>query len=360
MNSAPRQQSPLLRRARLRARTESAIRQFLAHRDVLEIACPCIVPSPGMEAHLRAFPVRSATGAYHDHRFLHTSPEYAIKTTLGTLDHDVFTLARVFRDEPRGRLHHPEFTMLEWYRRHRDHIALMTETEELLRHVTRSVLHENDPQPLPDTPIPRIPVRDAFLQHAGVDPLECSTHDLHDACRTLGIDARPDWDWHAHFSLLHALCIEPALASSAAAFLTDFPASEAALARTSELDPRVAERFELYVRLPAVHGEAPVMVELANAFHELVDPAEQRARMQQDRAQRTREGLPVYPIPERMLQELEAMPPTAGIALGVERLLVWLAAHAGDAACRVADFLVGNEEAPGTSADDPDPPKPVT
>lgn len=336
----------LLERLEARAAVEDAIRRTLRASGMLEVATPSLVASPGMEPQLRAFEVPARHCPTLGRRYLHTSPEYAIKARFGALDKDVFTLARAYRDEPLTRWHHPEFTMLEWYRRCDSLEPLMADVEQLVLaswDAVAGLRPQPAHRPRPRTPFGRLTVRDAFRRWLGIDLHDTSSTELHAVAASKGWDADPSWDDETMFSLLYAWGIEPELARERPVFLTEFPASQAALARLSPSDPRVALRFEVYAGVPTEDGEH-TSVELANAFAELTDPVEQRARFEADMAKRTREGAPVYPMPEPMLSGLAHMPSTSGIALGVERLVVWAMAHAWDAELNVRDLLLGEPD----------------
>ncbi len=280
-----------------------------------------------MEPHLRAFPVVPAEAAEFRGRWLHTSPEYAIKATLSDLQTDVVTFARSYRDEPPARWHHPEFTMLEWYRQDAKYEQLMGDCEALITDLADAA------GVAVEAPFQSITVRDAFIRWVGVPP-ESSAAELRSALTRAGVSVG-DWDWATLFTVAYSECVEPNVCSGKPAFLYEFPAKMAALARLKPGDSRVAERFELY--LPGADGA----VELANAFGELVDPIEQKERFDEETSYRRAHGLPEYPTPQAMLGGLEKLGRTAGIALGFERLLIWLAERAFGWETCVADWLVG-------------------
>jgi lysyl-tRNA synthetase class 2 len=229
-----------------------------------------------------------------------------MKRLLAAGSGDIWQLARVFRDGERGRLHHPEFTLLEWYRVGWDHQRLIDEVAELVG----ELLAERH-----RLPVERLAYRDAFATHAGVDPWRAGVAGLRAAAARLGIEVHDpeggDADTWRDLLLVHA--VEPRLGDGRLTFLYDYPASQAALARVRPGDPPLAERFELYWQ----------GVELANGFHELRDPAEQRRRFAADRAARERRGLPATAPDARFLAALDAgLPACAGVALGVDRLLM--------------------------------------
>lgn len=321
-------------RALFRARAERALRTTLDDLGLVEIATPTLVENPGLEPHLRAFPVVAAECAEVDGRWLHTSPEYAIKATLAELGHDVYTLARCYRDEPPTRWHHPEFTMLEWYRLDAPWTALMDDCERILRALV-AALGPADPAlgRIVDRPFERLALSDAFARTLGV-AVDADPAVLAAACDRAGIDVDPSWDWETLFSVAWAEAIEPTL-TERPVFLTGFPAAMAALARLCPDDPATAERFELY--LPRAEGG----LEVANAFGELVDADEQRRRFDADLRRRSEAGADAYPMPEPLLAGLAELPLTSGIALGWERVLCWLAERCRGWTTGVRDWLVG-------------------
>jgi lysyl-tRNA synthetase class 2 len=304
-----------LRAMEIRARVEDGIRGFFRGRGFREVHTNVMVPSPGMEPHIKPF--RAGDGA-----FLHTSPEFAMKRLLAGGLERIFQMAPVFRDEPDAPAHRREFTMLEWYRAWAGLEDIAVDTEELVARLATAI-HGRPAIPHPggeidvSLPWPRLTVRALFAEHAGVDlgrddlAAACARHGLH-------VDAADGWDelllrlWLAR--------VEPALPAGRAVLVTRYPASQAALA-VIDADPdgtRWARRFEVYAG-----GH-----ELANAFEELTDPDEQRRRFTADVALRARAhpDWPASPMPEDFLAALEdGMPPSGGIALGVDRLVMLLA-----------------------------------
>jgi lysyl-tRNA synthetase class 2 len=339
-------QPSLVELIRFRAAVESAVRAWFEARDVLPVVAPTLVHSPGMEPHLRAFAVRPEEAHELGERYLHTSPEYAIKSVFGTLDADVYAMVRCYRDEPPSRWHHAEFTMVEWYRRDADYTALMDDCASLVAACAAAV-GLNGPVVWPGTgltfdttaPWRRIALADAFASELGLDLHESDAAVWRAAARRAGVDVGDDWDIASVFSALYGLVLEPSFCAPGPAIVYGFPVSEAALSRKSAADPRIAERFEAYLPLPPgldLRGN----LEIANAFSELIDASEQRDRLLAEQAWRATNGRVVYPMPEAMLDGLTRMRPTAGIALGFERLLVWLALASRGWQLGVADFLV--------------------
>ena len=302
-----------------RNRISAAFRAWFAARDFVEAETAILQVSPGNEAHLHAFateliaPDTSRTPLY-----LHTSPEFAAKKLLAAGEPRLFTFARVFRNRERTALHHPEFTMLEWYRANEPYGALIDDCAGLMcaaaeaagtrRFVWRG--READPFAAPE----RLTVVEAFRRYAGIDLL--STLDDRDALAAAatgqGMRVAADDTWADVFSRILVEKIEPNLGIGRATVLDEYPASEAALARPTAHDPRVAERFELYV----------CGVEVANAFGELTDPAEQRRRFEAEMAEKERVHGERYPLDEDFLAALAQMPPASGIALGFDRLVM--------------------------------------
>lgn len=278
------------------------LRAFFHRQGFVEVETPCLVPAPGQEVHLEALPVpsRGVDGVMR-RRWLHTSPEYAMKRLLARGMEKIFQICRVWRDREGGAHHQVEFTMLEWYRAGADYRVLMEDCEALLRETARRAgtwprLGRGDGEVLVDGPFDRITVAEAFGRFAGLEA--------------------PPGDEEAFFRTFLDR-VEPRLGRGRPTILTEYPAALAALARLKPGDPAVAERFELYAG----------GLELANAFSELTDPDEQRRRFLVEQEQRRAAGLEVYPLDEAFLDDLGRMPPAAGIALGVDRL-VMLAAGA--------------------------------
>ncbi|MBV8426599.1 MAG: EF-P lysine aminoacylase GenX [Hyphomicrobiales bacterium] len=318
---AHRDRAPVLH---ARARAVRAIRRWFETQGFVEVETGILQASPGNETHLHALATTIEVPS-GDRRplYLHTSPEFACKKLLAAGENRIFTLARVFRDKERGALHHPEFTMLEWYRANAGYEALMDDCGTLLAVVARAcgatVLRwrgrEADPFATPS----RLSVAEAFMRLAGIDltPIleeeaEGARAKLAAAAKGAGLRVAPDDDFADIFSRIVTEKIEPNLGIGKPAILFDYPISQAALARPKPSDPRFAERFELYA----------CGVELANAFGELIDAREQRRRFEADMAEKERRYGERYPIDEDLLAALDLMPPTSGIALGLDRLLL--------------------------------------
>jgi lysyl-tRNA synthetase class 2 len=306
-----------LRGTRVRREVECGIRAFFDRRQFTETRTPIRVPCPGLEPHIKPFEL-TAGG------FLHTSPELAMKRLLvGGLER-IYQLATVFRDEPSAPTHLAEFTMLEWYRAYADEHAIMADTEQLVAklatalHGSTRVPHAGGTIDL-TPPWPRRTVRELFAEHVGVDLREDT--DLRAACARAGVACAADDGWDDLYFRLWMERVEPRLPADRPVFVTRYPASQAALAVVdSDADgTRWARRFEVYVG----------GLELANAFYELTDPVLQRRRFEDDLALRARvhgDTYPVVPLDEGFLGALaEGMPPSAGIALGVDRLVMLLA-----------------------------------
>lgn len=276
-----------------RARLLAETRAFFGSRGYVEVETPALVPCPGLDLHLDAFEVPGAPPAA---RYLSTSPEYQMKRLLADGHERVFQITRAYRRGEQGSRHNPEFTILELYRAHAGQEEVMRDTEQLVARLTggRAAIGGRSVDTTP--PFRRLTVAEAFVQYARLS--EAEVHDL----------AAHDED---RFFRLLVDAVEPALAElDHAVFVTEYPIAFASLARPKPGDPRVAERFELYV----------AGVELCNGFGELVDPVEQRRRFELDQAARRERGLPVYPIDERFLEALGRMPPAGGNAIGFDRL----------------------------------------
>jgi elongation factor P--(R)-beta-lysine ligase len=298
---------PFLRR---RARLARAVRAFFEQRGYTEVETQYAVPAPGEEVHLRAFrTTREYSDGHTEPLWLHTSPEFAMKRLLVAGAGPIFQLARVWRNGEGSDLHAPEFTMLEWYRPGASMTALMDETEALLRAVLPPVVTCRGVS-TGLARFERLSVAEAFARWAGADVL-ATAGDAPALATAAGVSLRAGEIWEDLFFRLLLDRIEPRLGRARPTFLTHWPAAQAALARRDPADPRVAERFELFV----------CGIELANAFVELTDPVEQRARFLADRARRHAAHGPDWPLDEDFLAALaHGMPQAAGIALGFDRL----------------------------------------
>lgn len=284
---------PVLENLRLRSRALTAIRTFFTRRGFVEVETPVRIPAPALELHLDSPP--AGTG-----HWLRASPELHMKRLLAAGCARIFQMGPCFRAGERGTRHNPEFTMLEWYRAHADAQAILADTEALVRETVREIRGSETLAVGGTTidvaaPWQVLTVREAFITWAGWDPVAAYDADRFD------------------FDLVTR--VEPALSRDRPVVLTDYPAAAAALARLSPADPRVAERWELYIG----------GIELANAYGELTDPVAQRARFVACADARRAAGREVYPLDEPFLAALEAgMPPAGGIALGVDRLVMLL------------------------------------
>jgi len=314
------------RRPRLlsRNRIKAAIRGFFEERGFVEVEAAALQVSPGNEAHLHAFATElRTTGGEAQPLYLHTSPEFACKKLLAAGERRIFDFARVFRNRERSALHHPEFTLLEWYRAEEPYEVLMQDCAELLALAAKTAGapemryrgRSADPFAEPE----RVTVAEAFERHAGIDLLgtlagggEPDLAKLAEGAVRAAIRVAADDTWSDVFSRVLVECVEPNLGLGRATILTEYPVIEAALARPTARDPRVAERFELYV----------CGVELANAFGELTDPDEQRRRFEAEMDEKQRVYGERYPIDEDFLAALPHMPQASGIALGFDRLVM--------------------------------------
>ncbi|MBS1121191.1 MAG: tRNA synthetase class [Deltaproteobacteria bacterium] len=295
-----------------RAAALASLRRFFADREFLEVETPLLVPSPGLEIHLDA--------VVADAGYLITSPEYQMKRLLAAGFERIFQVCKCFRAGERGPHHASEFTMVEWYRGFTELDAIVRDTEELVAHVIRSVNglaiariagRSIDVTP----PWPRMTVRQAMRQWANVEVIgDEPAGVLVAAVRAAGIEVPDDAAWDDAFFTAFLARVEPAIAElDRPLILEDWPAPLAALARRKPDDPLTALRFEAYVG----------GLELANAFGELTDPVEQRARFEDDQRIRRERGRAVYPIDGRLIAALaEGLPPSAGIALGFDRLVM--------------------------------------
>lgn len=301
----------------------AAMREFFVACDFVEVEAAALQTSPGNEAHLHAFATDLIAPEGGTSRlYLHTSPEFACKKLLAAGEQRIFDFARVFRNRERGPLHHPEFTLLEWYRAGAPYEAVMADCTALLALTADTVEAKAftfrgrscDPSAAPE----RLTVAEAFHRHAGIDLLASVSAQTTDreqlaaAAQVAGIRVAADDTWSDIFSKVLVERIEPQLGLGRATLLYEYPAAEAALARPKDGDARVAERFELYV----------CGVELANGFGELTDAAAQRARFESEMAEKARVHGERYPIDEDFLAALAVMPAASGVALGFDRLVM--------------------------------------
>jgi lysyl-tRNA synthetase class 2 len=274
-----------------RAKIIQEIRRFFIHQGYLEVETPHRIPTPAPESHIDAI----SSGAW----YLHASPELSMKRLLAAGYEKIFQICRCWREKERGSQHIPEFTLLEWYRTGADYRSLMKECELLIPTVTRSIglgeeMMFRDHVVDLTRPWEALSVRQAFQRYAGNSMEEAMEKDLLDEIMVQEI--------------------EPKLGLGKPTFLYDYPAQRGALARLKPEDPAVAERFELYIG----------GLELANGFSELVDPEEQRRRFEKENENRRVMGKVLYSIPEKFLSELGEVPLSAGIALGIDRLVMVL------------------------------------
>jgi elongation factor P--(R)-beta-lysine ligase len=307
-----------------RNRIQAALRGWFTARDFTEVDTATLQVSPGNEAHLHAFETAAIghSGA-RTPLYLHTSPEFACKKLLAAGEQRIACFAHVYRNRERGPLHHPEFTMLEWYRAGEAYEVLMEDCAEILvlaAGVTgASMLTYRGATCDPALPPERLTVADAFRRHAGIDLLASIDPDgatdrarLATAMRAAGLRVAGDDTWADLFSRILVEKVEPQLGFGRATILCEYPTAEAALARPAARDRRVAERFELYA----------CGVELANAFGELTDAGEQRRRFELEMAEKVRVYGETYPLDEDFLAALAHMPEASGIALGFDRLVM--------------------------------------
>jgi lysyl-tRNA synthetase class 2 len=308
---------------RARGRITAALRAWFAARDFLEVETAALAVSPGNETHLHAFATELiGPGGERQPLYLRTSPEFACKKLLAAGETRIFDFARAFRNRERGALHHPEFTLLEWYRANEPYDTLMEDCAALMVEAARAAGATQftfrdktiDPFAAPE----RLTVAEAFERYAGIDLLatvangEGDAKKLAAAAAKAGVATAADDTWGDIFSRILAERVDPYLGVGRATILNEYPLPLAALARAKPGSKQVAERFELYA----------CGVELANAFGELTDVAEQRARFEAAMTEKQRIHDERYPVDEDFLAALAAMPQASGIALGFDRLVM--------------------------------------
>lgn len=307
-----------------RNRIEAAVRDYLAAEDFVMVDPPGLQVSPGNETHLHAFATTliGEDGA-EQRRYLHTSPEFSMKKLLAAGEARIASLGHVWRNRERSVRHHPEFTMLEWYRAGEPYDAVMNDGISIVRLAARTIgatrLRHRGHEADPFAEAERIGVVDAFRQHAGIDLLATMDADgntdgaaLAAQMQRVGLSVPADTDWSYLFTRILTEKVEPRLGMGRITILDRYPASEAALARRTPDDPRLSERFEIYA----------CGVELANGFGELTDADEQRRRFAAEMAEKARLYGEQYPLDEEFLAALRLMPEASGIALGFDRLVM--------------------------------------
>jgi elongation factor P--(R)-beta-lysine ligase len=304
-----------------RARITAALREFFAARGFIEIESSVLTFSPGNETHIHAFaPELVRPAGARERRYLRTSPEFACKKLLADGEDRIVEFARSFRNRERGALHHPEFTLVEWYRANEPYRALMDDCAEILALAARIAdtrrlsFRERSVDPFAQPE--RLTVAEAFWRHAGIDLIAMlppqPTASFASAARKAGVRLAPDDVWGDIFSRVLSERIEPHLGLERPTMLYEYPSALSPLARPSSRDPRLAERFELYA----------CGVELANGCGELTDARAQRALLEQQMAEKERIYAERYPIDEDFLAALARMPPASGVALGLDRLVM--------------------------------------
>ena len=313
------------RRAALEARGRAlrAIRGWFDREGFLEVDVPARVRAPGQEVHLDAIPAGAAPDG--SPRWLVTSPEYAMKRLVGAGYERIVSIGKCWRADELGPHHEPEFTMIEWYRAGAPLDQIATDCENLMRVAAAAVAAGRTAAAAPPTiapplapgapPFARTTVRELVREHAGItlDGDETPAALLAKA-RAAGVPTGASTAWDDVFFQIWLDRVEPRLPALGPVFVFDWPAPLGALARRRPDDPRLVERFELYAG----------GLELANAFGELTDATEQRARFQAESADRRARGKATYPVDEALLAALGRMPPTSGVALGFDRAMMWL------------------------------------
>jgi elongation factor P--(R)-beta-lysine ligase len=293
---------------RLRAEVYRRIRDFFHQRQVLEVETPMLSEAGNTDPNIESFQLQfcGPSLAGGNTRWLRTSPEFPMKRLVAAGIGDCYELGRVFRNGEFGRRHNPEFSMLEWYRVGWSHLELIEECIALVRHVFELKGIE--------LAVRRFSYAELFLEFAGIEPHSADDKQLRNAVLT-NIDIDPDRLQRDDFlDLLMTHCIEPQLPKLSLTVVYDFPASQCALARIRPGDVPVAERFELYLG----------SVELANGYHELTDAAEQGRRFDNDLMLRSQRNASAPPKDLRLIKSLENMPDCAGVAMGIDRLMMAL------------------------------------
>ncbi len=286
---------------RLRAELLGRVRSFFSERGVLEVDTPLLTPVPCSDPNIASVRLAPLCADQEQAYYLQSSPESPMKRLLVAGSGPIYQIAHAFRDGEQGRLHQPEFSLLEWYRPGFDHHALMDELADLLRLTLGAETHE------------RLSFGEAFRHHLGLDPHKASLGKLAALARNHGLRLPGPADEAVYLDFLMGHCVAPHLGKTHPTLLFDYPISQCGYARIREGDPPLVERFEVFV----------AGIELANGYHEVTDPVEQRMRFTAENTRRRRAGLPEVPLDERLLAALAyGLPECAGVALGFERLVM--------------------------------------
>jgi elongation factor P--(R)-beta-lysine ligase len=287
---------------RLRAEILAKIRAFFSTRNILEVETPLLSHSTITDPNIHSFISHyNLTGSNaQEILYLQTSPEFAMKRLIAAGSGSIFQICKAFRNEEQGNLHNPEFTILEWYHLNFDHHDLMNEMDEFLVYVINSKRAE------------KLTYQEAFIKYLQIDPLANDTFELRKCALNKGLNDIANLDKDGWLNILFAEFIEPNLGITTPTFIYNYPASQAALAQINHSDPRVANRFEVFI-----NG-----IELANGFHELANSNEQRQRFEKDLHRRQKLNLPSIPLDNNFLASLDYFPNCAGVALGIDRLLM--------------------------------------
>lgn len=288
-----------------RAMLYQQIRQFFVTRHVLEVETPILSQAAVTDVHLASIVNTRHISGKQKTGYLQTSPEFAMKRLVASGSGAIYQICKVFRDDEHGRKHNSEFSMLEWYRPDFSLLELMQEVSDLL-----SIVFNQRIQPK------ILSYKQAFLHRLDINPLSADVITLKNTAQRLGLNIDLGEDRLAWLDLLFSHFVEPSLGFEYPVYLTDFPSEMASLAKVKMDDDgfKVAARFELYI-----NG-----LELANAYDELADSAEQASRFNADNIERQQRGLPVVPVDQHLLAALDHFPACAGIALGLDRLLMVL------------------------------------
>jgi lysyl-tRNA synthetase class 2 len=330
----------------VRSQVLAEIRRYFADSGFIEIETPALQVSPGLDRHTQ--PLKTVlTGPFEaqpQHRYLHTSPEFAMKKLLAAGEAKIFQICHVFRDGEDSKIHHPEFTLLEWYRAGKDYRVLMADIEGLLEGVAKTSGTKGFQGGVVSCEAPlawsRMTIAEAFRQLADIDvagtiddPVNPSGKALVAEAQRIDVRCNPEDSWDDVFHKILLEKVEPHLANQPCIFLTDYPTPVGALARRTSSDPRFCERVEAYV----------CGMELANGYSELTDAVEQRTRFERDRALHASLYGDPPPIDEDFLAALADVPPSAGMALGIDRLVMLLtgAEHIRDVLWAPVDMSKG-------------------